>query len=1613
MRAPARKLHCDSVRIRENYANTLNQLLDRHRMFKKLNNLHKLQDDLSLSEFMLLFNKWDRELTELMLAAENKCHQYKQCHIPYSPEVAEWITRRWLLGRIRRYLQGKVPDPRNLYRQCRKHRVPDPRDLSEDDLNIEIFLCAKKIEELKPLAPKLRREHLKACLADAKQANDLDRVLAIENIIRRENTKKRWRRVNLTTAKSTGGAVLSVKVPTAAAEAEDANSFQEFTTADDIFNSMSDTLSERFRLAFPAKSYSGKLFDDIGYIGDTEASRQILEGTYEFAPDEDPGTRLLLEEAAHTYSKMSQEEVAAYVTVDDFQYYWQRANERISSSYSGLHFSHYKAASFDIGLSSIHCMKLSMAAKAGVPLDRWGIGVTVLLEKICGNNYAHKLRAICLLEADFNWWNKLVFARRMMKLAKEKGVIPEESFAKQGSHVNNALMAKTFFADISKVLHWPAALGGCDFGDCYDRAAHGPASIGLQAWGITPKTVSVLLKAMMTMQFCLRTGFGESKQFYGGSEDNPLAGFGQGNGAAPPGFSALSSLIVNAYKRMGENGAKLTSCYTARMFLLAAVMYVDDTDLCHMAPSQTSTDEALIARTQRSTNGWGSLAIASGGALKPPKCFMYYMSFKFPGGKPRLKSLKDLPPPSSIITDEDGKQHPSHITVPMPDGTDVPIPTLDVKTPTKMLGSWFTPIGDGSHHIASCRQKGIDWVDRNHTKPLPACDAWLSFHMQLIPGMSWGLLSAIISPKDLNDAIGSLYFKILPLLRVNRNITKAWRTIPQRFQGLGMPDFVVMSFACQVYFMQCFWGFDDMVGTLLHFAYEAFQMEVGLGGDIFVRSFDKLGFLATEGTWFRHFWQYASHLGITVKVASKYHLQPLRINDIPFMDFLVQKDIPKDVLLSCNRVRKFNKLTYLSECVLCDGRSIDTRVLNRDVKPKGKVQYSFEKPSPSDFKTWNNVIKTISSPNLTLRFTLGAQLRTDDKCWFVSGDRLRIFRRRQVDLQSVTDVFCSVSRRYATRRGQQYRWEYSTYELEESGEYASVLPVDDFLVTLHSVLPVPAPSPAPSTDFWDILRSFENQSLWTYFRCDGDGSWITKGLMAGSLICVHDGSYMVHMSRSACSAGFVIRCRSTGYQALGTIVEQSDDASNYRGEILGGMMMMLVLRAATGKTHLPYRQVTVNCDNNGVVSHGNDPSSPLPEKQVQADVLRCLKQYITDLPVEVVYEWVKAHQDDRKAWDDLTLKEQCNCLADKLAKMALISAILNNEYIDGDFPFELLRVVLGTKKLTSSPKKAFDSFWGYRCAKNLYSKRGIISRDFFHLVWWTGVEALNQSVPKMFSVFLTKHTSHFAGTNQQLHRIDKSVENICPSCGRRGESTKHITRCRDEGRVAMLNDSVKELTRWLYQKDTDDDMVAMVREYLLAQGEKTMSQCSHPSRYESLVKAHDKLGWDNFLEGRICTLFLEAYRCDLEDDVSPYQVDSWGRGFIERLIRITHAQWIFRNSHVHYKKLEGMTEAQHMDIFRRVEELMWTDPMELLPAHRHLLEEDLQGLGECSSATRLYWVLSVEAAQKTAEHVLAGKATKDRYRMFMPRKETRITTQATTRQNGSVIYRARTRTRGK
>ena len=134
----------------------------------------------------------------------------------------------------------------------------------------------------------------------------------------------------------------------------------------------SDHLSQRFCLAHSAPCYQGKLFKDLGFVGVTECNQKILEGTYDYPPDTDKWTKKILQEAQFTFSQMSGTEIAMMITMEDFQNYWQQVDERTLSSFSGITFSHYKAAAFHYMLSAMHAVYLTACARKGIPLKRWG-----------------------------------------------------------------------------------------------------------------------------------------------------------------------------------------------------------------------------------------------------------------------------------------------------------------------------------------------------------------------------------------------------------------------------------------------------------------------------------------------------------------------------------------------------------------------------------------------------------------------------------------------------------------------------------------------------------------------------------------------------------------------------------------------------------------------------------------------------------------------------------------------------------------------------------------------------------------------------------------------------------------------------------------------------------------------------------------------------------------------------------------------------------------------------------------------------------------------------------------------------------------------------------------
>jgi hypothetical protein len=158
------------------------------------------------------------------------------------------------------------------------------------------------------------------------------------------------------------------------------------------------------------------------------------------------------------------------------------------------------------------------------------------------------MRAICLLEADYNWLNKYVFAKQMIDKALLEGIIHVEQFAKRGSQASHGVLASGLFCDVACALHKTSVIESMDLANCYDAVAHPIAIITLQSFKVREVMVAMMLYVLETMQWFLKTAFGQSEQSFGGTKLDPLMGLGQGNGTAVPGFLAMSTLMINVYR---------------------------------------------------------------------------------------------------------------------------------------------------------------------------------------------------------------------------------------------------------------------------------------------------------------------------------------------------------------------------------------------------------------------------------------------------------------------------------------------------------------------------------------------------------------------------------------------------------------------------------------------------------------------------------------------------------------------------------------------------------------------------------------------------------------------------------------------------------------------------------------------------------------------------------------------------------------------------------------------------------------------------------------------------------------------------------------------------------
>ena len=196
-------------------------------------------------------------------------------------------------------------------------------------------------------------------------------------------------------------------------------------------------------------------------------------GTYNIPMDLNQATRLILEEIGKLGVKLINEEDSKIIIMaSKFWTFWRRVGEFTSSSMSGMHYRHYKAAIQCKASTNILAQQLTIVAQSRIPPKSWGVGLQVMLEKIADIYLVEKLRAIQLYEADFNCYSQFVFGCNAMNKLDSSGYVPEELFSHKGSTAEDTKFDKTLMADLSRQARHPMTAVLANTAYCYDRLNH-------------------------------------------------------------------------------------------------------------------------------------------------------------------------------------------------------------------------------------------------------------------------------------------------------------------------------------------------------------------------------------------------------------------------------------------------------------------------------------------------------------------------------------------------------------------------------------------------------------------------------------------------------------------------------------------------------------------------------------------------------------------------------------------------------------------------------------------------------------------------------------------------------------------------------------------------------------------------------------------------------------------------------------------------------------------------------------------------------------------------------------------------------------------------------------
>ena len=744
--------------------------------------------------------------------------------------------------------------------------------------------------------------------------------------------------------------------------------------------------------------------------------------------------------------------------------------------------------------------------------------------------------------------------------------------------------------------------------------------------------------------------------------------------------------------------------------------------------------------------------------------------------------------------------------------------------PNPALGCLLAPTGqqisEFNHRLDQLHQL----TARIRPVELTILQAYSILHPRILPKITFSMAVTSLSNDQCRRLNTALDPTMLNKLHINQHAPKAALYSSLSRGGMDYPSFRIIQAQKGILTLMKHLRVCSTIGNDILVTLSAIQLGSGLCTPILEDTASDLTYLSKhQFGWFLHLREQLIAMNGAIWIEHQWTPSLQRENDVSLMSAIAMQEISTNDKMKANFCRLYSRVITIADLASEKGTRIPgCRLDGRYRAPSSRHWPNVPKPPPAWWTVYRTAIRrAFASNSRATLVTTEIKLAVPLGKWFdsprnITYEHHRNARHAYAAVGEVFYKYVATSPRHFARNGTCNSLPPDVHPVtatHDENEYFTMYP--------YNIRRTEAPR-----------RSLIQTT-----------SQVQAPDMSGS-----DGSVDTLFGERACA--YCLQIGGTRYQGSQRY-PQSDHATSYRSELEGGYLTVKLMQEVSIPDGID-QYIDNSQSVNSMITRPNPNQAMAPE----ADIILAIHHELNSMPSKPNIQWLKAHQDDHQAFEDLTPSAQLNTSMDVASKSSRISDPVTQ---DTPYPGSGAMLIIKGKWVTTKYKEQIqDALMAKDHLDYFLKKYPDKNKQHYNSIYWHGIGYARSGLTNYQNINIFKLMNRWLNSGRQQGLFDQSPE--CVSCGWPEETILHMYQCNHPDARRTRKQAFRQLEKYYHLHKIPSLVYVPIIKLLRSACQTGGNEWDIPSVPELAVaiRSQQALGEDFILRGYLVKEWIPA-----------------------------------------------------------------------------------------------------------------------------------------------------------